>query len=259
VVTKIQYVIGIGDQAETMRADQLDDGTSFIRGSTTIETTNGSVHSQVPYDLIGKIVEGVQLTRDTVASILSKIDLNKFNLFKENPEEFILNSIKLINEQKATTVVEHLTYDALNDKYGSEIFTDSVERLSLTNAGKRLKKHVFDYAVTDSKVERKFVEDLDSSSEVIVYSKLPRGFSIPTPVGNYNPDWAIAFDKNSVKHVYFVAETKGTMRSLELRGIENTKIECAKKFFHEMNGKVNSQSVRYDVVDSYESLMKLVS
>jgi len=120
-------------------------------------------------------------------------------------------------------------------------------------------KHVFDYAVTDSKVERKFVEELDISSEVVVYSKLPRGFSIPTPVGNYNPDWAIAFDKDKVKQVYFVAETKGTMETLELKGIENTKIECAKRFFSELNKKVNSDLVEYDVADSYESLMKLVS
>ena len=179
----------------------------------------------------------MQLTRHTVASILSGIDSNRFDLFKDNPEEFILNTIKLINEQKATTVVEHLTYDALNEKYGSEIFTNSVERINPDNSGCKLNKHVFDYAVTDSKVERKFVEELDISSEVVVYSKLPRGFSIPTPVGNYNPDWAIAFDKDKVKQIYFVAETKGTLQTLELKGIENTKIECAKRFFNELNEK----------------------
>ena len=259
VVTKIQYVIGIGDQAETMRADQLDDGTSFIRGSTTIETTNGSVHSQVPYDLIGKIVEGVQLTRLTVASILTKIDSNVFDLFKQNPEEFISNAIKLINEQKATTVVEQLTYDSLNEKYGVEIFTDSVERLNPSTAGEKLNKHVFDYAVTDSTTERKFVQKLDISSEVVVYSKLPRGFSIPTPVGNYNPDWAIAFRQGTVKHIYFVAETKGSMSSMQLREVEKTKIKCARKFFHEMKNRIDDGSVNYGVADSYESLMQVVN
>ena len=258
-VQPIRYIVEGGDQTHGMTADQLEEGLGFTQGQRATHTGEISAHSKVPYDLIGKIVEGVQLTRHTVASILSGIDSNRFDLFRDNPEEFILNTIKLINEQKATTVVEYLTYDALNEKYGSEIFTNSVERINPDNSGNKLNKHVFDYAVTDSKVERKFVEELDISSEVVVYSKLPRGFSIPTPVGNYNPDWAIAFDKNKVKHVYFVAETKGTMQSLELKGIENTKIECAKRFFGELNKKVDSNLVEYDVADSYESLMKLVS
>ena len=258
-VEKVRYIIDGGNQTHGMTAEQLEEGLGFTQGTRTTHTGEISAHSKVSYDLIGKIVDGVQLTRHTVASILSKMDSNKFDLFKDNPEEFILNTIKLINEQKATTVVECLTYDALNEEYGSEIFTDSIERINSDNSGNKLNKHVFDYAVTDSKVERKFVEDLDISSDVVVYSKLPRGFSIPTPVGNYNPDWAIAFDKNSVKQVYFVAETKGTMQTLELKGIENTKIECAKRFFSELNKKVNSDLVEYDVADSYESLMKLVS
>ena len=258
-VTKVQYVVEQGTQTSAIREDQIKDGDSFKSEKTTIETTNISAHSQVPYDLIGKIVEGVQLTRHTVASMLKNIDTNRFDLFKENPEEFILNATKLINEQKATTVVEHLTYDALNDKHDNSLFTNSAERLSRDNLGDKLNKHVFDYVGTDSKVERKFVEELDISSEVVVYSKLPRGFSIPTPVGNYNPDWAIAFDKDKVKHVYFVAETKGAMQTLELKGIENTKIECAKRFFSELNKKIDSNLVEYDIADSYESLIRLVN
>ena len=258
-VEKVRYIIDGGNQTHGMTAEQLEEGLGFTQGTRTTHTGEISAHSKVPYDLIGKIVEGVQLTRHTVASILSGIDSNRFDLFRDNPEEFILNTIKLINEQKATTVVEHLTYDALNEKYGSEIFTNSVERINPDNSGCKLNKHVFDYAVTDSKVERKFVEELDISSEVVVYSKLPRGFSIPTPVGNYNPDWAIAFDKDKVKQIYFVAETKGTMQTLELKGIENTKIECAKRFFNELNEKIDSQKVEYKVADSYENLMKLVS
>lgn len=257
-VTKVQYIIERGTQTSVIREDQIKEGDGFKPGKTKIEIANISAHSQVPYDLIGKIVEGVQLTRHTVASILSKVDSNKFDLFKENPEEFILNATQLINEQKATTVVELLTYDALKDKHDNSLFTNSAERLSKDNLGDKLNKHVFDYVGTDSKVERKFVEELDISSEVVVYSKLPRGFSIPTPVGNYNPDWAIAFDKEKVKYVYFVAETKGTMQSLQLAGVANTKIECAKRFFNALNKKIDSNSVEYDVVDSYESLMKII-
>ena len=107
---------------------------------------------------------------------------------------------------------------------------------------------------TVSNIEREFVRELDTSAEVVVYAKLPKGFSIPTPVGSYNPDWAISFKEGTVKHVYFIAETKGTMSSLQLKEIENVKIKCAKKFFN----KITSDQVKYDVVNSYEKLMQVV-
>ena len=122
---------------------------------------------------------------------------------------------------------------------------------------KKLKKHVYDYVVTDSKVERDFVAELDNSTEAAVYAKLPRGFFIPTPVGDYNPDWAIAFTEGSVKHVYFVAETKGSLSTLQLKGVEEAKIECARKFFESLSQK-NGGNVTYDVVTDYSELMQLV-
>jgi len=257
-VQPIRYIIEGGEQNDGMTSDQLEEGTGFTQGSKTSYSDEKSINSKVPYDLIGKIAEGVKLTRRSVASILSKIKSEKFDLFKANPEEFIMNSIRLINEQKATTIVERITYDALNDKYDNDIFTNSTERISDDSAVK-LNKHVFNYVATDSKKEKIFAEDLDINSDVVVYSKLPRGFSIPTPVGNYNPDWAIAFDKDKIKQIYFVAETKGSMQTLDLRGIERTKVECAKKFFSELNQKINEGKVSYDVVDNYDNLLKLVS
>jgi type III restriction enzyme len=97
------------------------------------------------------------------------------------------------------------------------------------------KRHIYDYVLTDSGIERRFVKELDTCTEVVVYAKLPRGFLIPTPVGDYNPDWAISPSRRAVKHVYFVAETKGSMSAMELREIEKTKIKCARKFFDEIN------------------------
>lgn len=112
--------------------------------------------------------------------------------------------------------------------------------------------------MTDSKVERQFVKELDTSSDVVVYAKLPPGFLIPTPVGDYNPDWAISFKEGQVKHIYFVAETKGSMSTMELREIEKTKTKCARKFFDEMNRRYAPEKVRYDVVDSLGRLMEVV-
>lgn len=159
----------------------------------------------------------------------------------------------LINEQKATTIIEHLSYDSLDEVYGTEIFTAEKLKEDFSKAIP-VNQHIYDYVFTDSKIETQFVQKLDISAEVVVYAKLPRGFSIPTPVGSYNPDWAISFKENSVKHVYFIAETKGTMSSLQLKEIENVKIKCAKKFFK----KITLEPVKYDVVNSYEKLMQIV-
>ena len=259
LVNKVRYSIEGGTQKSSISEEQLKQQESFKVDKNKSEKFNESIHSIVAYDLIGKIVENVYLTRYTVACILKNIDPLQFGLFKENPEEFILNISKLINEQKANTLIKHLSYDSLNEKYDNTLFTSNAEKINSEDSGNKLNKHVFDYVKTDSQVERKFVQQLDISSEVVVYSKLPSGFFIPTPVGTYNPDWAIAFNQNHIKHVYFVAETKGSMKSLELKGDEVIKVQCAKKFFEELNKAVDHDLVHYDVIDSYESLVKMVS
>ena len=202
--------------------------------------------------------ENVQLTRKTVADILRGIEKPVFAQFKTNPENFIAETTRLIQEQKATVIIEHLSYDAVTETHDMNIFTDGQSKQDFSKAGKPLKHHIYDYVITDSKLERSFVKELDTSSEVVVYAKLPKGFFIPTPVGSYNPDWAISFKEGVVKHVYFVAETKGSMSTMELREIEKTKIECARKFFDEINRKINPNNVKYDVVNSYGKLMEIV-
>ena len=141
----------------------------------------------------------------------------------------------------------------MDETYGIDIFTQEKPQDSFDQAVDT-KRHIYDYVFTDSKNEREFLKELDSSVEVAVYSKLPRGFFIPTPVGNYNPDWVIVFQEGKVKHIYFVAETKGSMSSMDLRQIEKSKNECARKFF----AKITSDQVRYDVVNSNGKLMELV-
>jgi type III restriction enzyme len=192
------------------------------------------------------------LTRRTIAAILRGILAARFAQFKTNPEQFIMEASRLINEQKATVIVEHLTYDTTTGTYDApEIFTQRKEDLS---NGFKANKHIYDYVFTDSGGERTFVGQLDTSTEVIVYAKLPKAFAIPTPVGNYSPDWAIAFQTNQVKHIYFIAETKGSMSTLQLKDIEKSKIACAKKFF----AKITDDQVRYEMIDSYGKLMELV-
>ena len=213
--------------------------------------------SQIKYDLIGKIAEGTVLTRKTVAAILKGLRVDKLYMFKNNPEEFISKVIKLIREQKATMIVEHISYNQLEGGYDSTIFTAEKSAQTFDKAF-RANKAIQDYVFTDGSaeksIERRFVEDLDAAQEVCVYAKLPKGFHIPTPVGNYSPDWAIAFYEGTVKHIFFVAETKGTMESLNLRPIEQAKISCAKKLFNEMS----TSNVKYHDVDSYQNLLNVM-
>ena len=252
-ISPLQYVIESGAQIDTSTYDNINDGTAFKVSETSTETYNDSIKSSIKYDLIGQVSENTKLTRRTIASILKQMNVAIFGLYKTNPEDFISKVSELINEQKATTIIEHLSYDPLDEVYDTEIFTAEKPKEDFSKAIP-VNQHIYDYVFTDSKIETKFVQELDTSSEVVVYAKLPRGFSIPTPVGSYNPDWAISFKEGSVKHVYFIAETKGTMSSLQLKEIESVKIKCAKKFFK----KITSDQVKYDVVNSYEKLMQIV-
>lgn len=252
-VSPLQYTIVEGSQLSTASYDNIKQGESFEIRQTTTELHKNSIHSAVKYDLIGKLGEETQLTRGTLAGILQGINLAVFGQYKTNPEDFIAKAARLINEQKATVIIEKLSYDSVGETYDIDIFTQEKPKADFVNAFEA-KRHIYDYVFTDSKNERAFVTDLDSSAEVVVYAKLPRGFFIPTPVGNYNPDWAIAFRDGYVKHIYFVAETKGSLTSMDLRKIEECKIECARKFFT----KIASDQVKYDVVDSYGKLMELV-
>lgn len=228
-----------------------------VAKKTSTKTLKHNETSQIKYDLVGKVAEGTKLTRKTVATILKSIDEKKLYMFRYNPEEFIAKVIKLINEQKATTIVDHITYNIVTGKYDQNIFTAEKNSQSFDKAF-RATKAIQDYVFTDGSaeqsIERKFVQELDAAEEVCVYAKLPKGFHIPTPVGNYSPDWAIAFNEGTVKHIYFVAETKGSMDSLELREIEKAKISCAKKLF-----KMNISDVKYDVVSDYSQLLNIMN
>lgn len=257
VVSQLQYTTSVGQQKTEMDRHEVDRGDSFKTAKTRTQTLQHAETSRVKYDLIGKIAEGTVLTRRTVAKILSSLRADKILMFKYNPEEFISKVIKLINEQKATMIVDHISYDETSGTYDSAIFTAEKSSQSFDkafHANKAIQDYVFTDGSAEKSIERRFAEDLDTADEVCVYAKLPKGFHIPTPVGNYSPDWAIAFNEGTVKHIYFVAETKGTMDSLNLRPIEQAKISCAKKLFNE----ISTSHVKYHDVDSYQSLLNVM-
>ena len=243
-VTELKYVVTSGEQG----TDDLDfTGEQRTRTQKLKDVST----SDVPYDLVGEIAKGATLTRKTVVRILKGISLNQLYKFKNNPEEFIRNVVRLIKDQKATMIVEHIVYNRTEQKYDSAIFTNSKTHQPIERAYEA-KKHILDYVFWDSKGERKFAEALDQADEVCVYAKLPRTLKIPTPVGDYAPDWAIAFNDNmGVKHIFFVAETKGSLRSMDLKGAELAKIECAKKLFN----NISTSKVRYHEVTDYQNML----
>lgn len=245
-VTPLRYVVTTGEQGDGMDFD----GDQHTRRQQMREVST----STVLYDLVGDIARGATLTRRTVVRILKGIMPARLLMFKNNPEEFIRKVVKLIKEQKATMIVEHIAYNITADTYDTDIFTQEKNRQSVDKAYPA-KKHILDYVFSDSKGERDFAEDLDKADEVCVYAKLPRTFQIPTPVGNYAPDWAIAFNDNmGIKHIFFIAETKGSMESMQLKGVEKAKIDCAKKLFNELS----TSNVRYHEVSSYDKLLEVM-
>lgn len=233
----------------------LESGTAFVMQSQYETKDTIRANDSVKYDLVGKIVEQTGLTRADIVRILSSVSPVKFDLFRNNPEEFIIKVSNLINEEKATAIVEHITYNLLDEQYCTDIFTEPGLKARLGVNAVGTKKNLYNCLRYDSTVEKNFAGQLDTHEEVAVYVKLPKSFYISTPVGHYNPDWAIAFKEGTVKHIYFVAETKGDMSTLELKGIEDAKISCARKHFDALS----TADVKYEVVDSYEKLLAVVN
>ena len=255
-VSKIFFKVETGEMNEIKSKDTLLEGEAFAKSKSSTYDAARHIHanSSVKYDLIGKLVGETGLTRKAVVEILTGIEKVIFDQFKDNPEEFIIKAADLINDEKATAIIQHITYNMLEERYDTDIFTEPTIKGKLGKNAMKAKRHLYDHIIYDSTNERDFAADLDTNTDVAVYVKLPDSFYISTPVGRYNPDWAIAFYEGTVKHIYFIAETKGSMSSMQLRLIEKSKIHCARQHFQ----AISSGNVIYDVVDSYQTLLKKV-
>ena len=247
-VTRLRYIVTTGEQGD----DELD--FNGVRESER-NTLSDISTSTVEYDLVGEIARGATLTRRTVVRILKGIQPVKQMMFRNNPEEFIRNVVRIIKEQKATMIIEDISYSRTENTFDSNIFTNDKHK-GMIDKAYNAKKCILDYVFCDSDGERKFAQHLDEAKEVCVYARLPRDFRIPTPVGHYAPDWAIAFyDEMGVKHIYFIAETKGAMGSMNLSKIENTKIDCARKLYN----IIKVSDARYEQVTDYDTLLDVIN
>lgn len=258
-VPKIFFKVETGAMDEIKSKDSLLDGSAFSKSKSSTYDSSKQIRvgSSVKYDLIGKLVGETGLTRKAVVAILTGIEKPVFEQFKFNPEEFIIKAAALINDEKATAIIQHITYNVLDEHYDTDIFTEPTIKGKLGTNAMKAQRHLYDHIMYDSTNERDFAADLDTNTDVAVYVKLPDSFYIATPVGHYNPDWAIAFYEGSVKHIYFVAETKGTLDSMHFNHItpvEQAKIDCARVHFK----AISDGNVVYDVVDSYQTLLEKV-
>lgn len=255
-VSKVFFKVETGAMDDIKSRDALLEGNAFSKSTSSTYDSSKRIraNSRVKYDLVGKIVGETGLTRKAVVEILTGIGKAVFDQFKDNPEEFIIKAAGLINDEKATAIIQHITYNMLDERYDTDIFTEPTIKGKLGENVMKAQRHLYDHILYDSTNERDFATELDTNTDVAVYIKLPDSFYISTPVGRYNPDWAIAFYEGTVKHIYFVAETKGSMNSMQLRMIEESKIHCAREHFKAISG----DHVVYDVVDSYETLLNKV-
>lgn len=250
----------IADRIYQIRTGELKEGTKqeLVAGTAMHNEESQLVKvavvsdSNTVYDIVGEIEQLTNLTRRTIVEILKSIKEEKFNLISKNPEEFIAKVSRLINEVKASLILNNITYHKLDERHDSAtVFSNDK---SILRGAPLMKKHIYDYLTTDSNIESDFAKELDESVEVVVYAKLPKSFHVATPIANYSPDWAIVFDKNKVKHIYFVAETKGTDSTAELREIEKLKIQCASEHFKAITGV----EVQFKHVASFKTLMEIV-
>jgi type III restriction enzyme len=224
--------------------------TAPISESAPVNIAEGDI--ELP-DILTDLQNKTQLTRRSIQRILTRS--GRLNDFVLNPQQFIERAAESINRAKQLALVDGIKYQRLGDEfyYAQELFTNE----ELTGYLKNMleaKKSVHEQVVYDSAgVERSFAEDLERNEAVKVYAKLPGWFKVPTPLGTYNPDWAVLVEKDGSERLYFVVETKGSLFAGDLRGKEDAKIRCGKAHFEALAAGENP--ARYEVVTSLGELM----
>ena len=256
-VTEIRLVVESGGLDSIDSREELEAGAAMTGKKVRTIHVSEAVGAGVRYDLVGELVQATGLTRRTIVEMLKGVKPATFAQFGKNPEEFIVKAARIVNDCKAISLVQHICYQKSQDTFDTDIFAGATLRGTVGRDAVLSAKSLYDLVVVDSQgVEKAFAESLEAEDDVVVYTKLPNGFYINTPMGRYNPDWAVAFREGSVKHVYFVAETKGNdIAASQLRGAEDAKIECARRHF----AAISTGDLVYSVVKTYGDLYNAVT
>lgn len=258
-VTRLKYNVVTGQQNNQITKMDLDNKNSFSqeRSGSYSENIDAFHSTSAKYDLVYDIAKKTNLIRKTISKILIGAK-ETLRFFRENPEEYINKVSELINQQKASVIVNHISYYPMEDRFESDIFNESHKDFD-SNKVFESKKAIQDYVFVDgnakngNSIEMNFAKQLEAQKDVKVYAKLPSKFYIPTPMGKYTPDWAIVFENDKSREIYFIAETKGSLDSLELRAVEQGKINCAKSLYNKEGSKLHYEQVtKFD--DLYNSI-----
>lgn len=206
-------------------------------------------------DLLTDLQDRTQLTRRTLVKVLTECE--RLDDFKRNPQQFIEQAAEIINRCKRMALVDGIRYQRLGDDvWKQELFETEELTGYLTNMLRDTKRSIYEHVVYDSATERDFADALEKDEDVVLYAKLPGWFKVPTPLGSYNPDWAVLINKDGARRLYFVVETKSSLFTDDLRNKESAKIECGKAHFKAL--AVGENPARYLVARSLSDLQKLV-
>lgn len=206
-------------------------------------------------DFIRRLQDSTGLLRKTIIEIVSKSE--RLKDFYVNPEEWIKQVSKILLSVKKENLTEGIKYEKADEYYEQDfIFNDEelygYKDRNLLEIDTTKKKNVYDHVIYDSQIERDFAIDAENDDDVVLYAKLPSRFKIDTPIGNYNPDWAVVLDTEDGEKLYFVAETKGTDIIDDLKGAEKKKILCGRKHF-----EVIDTGIKYEVVKELKTLKEI--
>ena len=204
-------------------------------------------------DLLTDLQDRTQLTRRTLVKILTECE--RLDDFKRNPQQFIEQAAEIINRCKRMALVDGIRYQRLGDDvyWKQELFEEEELTGYLTNMLRDTKRSIYEHVVYDSATERDFADALEKDDDVVLYAKLPGWFKVPTPLGSYNPDWAVLVNKDGTKRLYFVVETKSSLFTDDLRNKESAKIECGKAHFKAL--AVGENPARYVVARNLDDVI----
>lgn len=205
-------------------------------------------------DLLTDLQDRTQLTRRSIIDVL--VASGKLDEFKRNPQQFIELTADVINRCKRMALVDGIRYQRVGDEayYAQELFNKDELAGYLTNMLMDTKKSIYEHVVYDSNTERDFADALEKNEAVVLYAKLPNWFKVPTPLGSYNPDWALLLEQDGTQRLYFVVETKSSLFTDDLRDRESAKIECGKAHFRALEAR--EDPARYVVATSFQDVLK---
>lgn len=255
-VTALQFAVDTVEQSAALEGSVSCPRGAFVHlGTKLIEAAAGLLPAS-KRDLIGALAERTQLTRRDVALILSRVNSSCFAQYRSDPEQFTAAAAGLINAQKSAWMVQHLRYLPLGRCHDRSAFAANLTRSTTPYGCVGLQRHISDAVSAASEVERRFILQLDAHAAVQVFAKLPDSFTIPTPLGEYHPDWMVLLRAGNARQRFFVLDTQTALAASRPRHSALAKLDCVRKFFEQLHGSHSSMTIQFELVATFEELLE---